>query len=98
MCIRDSRIDLNRDRLTIERDNKGLQREDIAIERERNAIEIEKKRMELELKSAERHMEEDIHTRRVSTDVAAKNGTLSTKGADGLNFDLNDNEFKIDGL
>ncbi len=91
-------IDLNRDRLTIERDNKGLQREDIAIERERNAIEIEKKRMELELKSAERHMEEDIHTRRVSTDVAAKNGTLSTKGADGLNFDLNDNEFKIDGL
>ena len=54
--------------------------------------------MELELKSAERHMEEDIHTRRVSTDVAAKNGTLSTKGADGLNFDLNDNEFKIDGL
>lgn len=92
------RIDMNRDRLTIERENIGLQRVDIAIERERNAVEIEKKRMELELKSNELHLEEDIHARRKSTDMAAQNGTLSTKQDDGLDFDLNDNDFKIEGL
>lgn len=91
-------IELNRDRLTMERDNKSLEREDIALERERNAIEIEKKKMELDLKSTELHLGEDIHERRTATDLAAKSGTLNTRRDDGFKLDLEDNEFKIEGL
>ena len=91
-------IELNRDRLTIETDNKNLERVDIAIQREKNAVEVEKRSMDIDLKSKDLHLGEDIHARRVSTDNAAKNGTLNVNQSDGLKFDIDDNEFKIDGL
>ena len=72
--------------------------EDLVLQRERNAVEMERKRMELETERQKLHLNEDIHERRVSTDTAAKNGALNIRHDDGLKFDLDDNEFKIDGL
>lgn len=92
------RTDLNRDRITRLRDNKQLDREDIALRRERNAIEIERKKMELELKSAEMHLDEDIHERRSSTDMAVRSGTLNTHRDDAFKINFDDDEFKIAGL
>lgn len=85
--VSEHKIDINRDRLTMDAENK---RQDLQLQREKNEIEHE-------LRAKRLHLDADIYERRKAVDVAAENGTLSKKGNDGFELDLDD-EFKIDGL
>ena len=95
------KIDMNRDRLIIEKDNKELDRLELELQREKNLVENERKEMEHNLHAKERLLDTDIYERKKAADTAAENGVFSTKKEeDALDFDLNlnDNDFKIEGL